>query len=540
MPRSAHLNLTLLALGLVYAAAAWWYLVPYGVVWDDWVLLAHSVRGLIDVAAQASRLDQIPFLLPFQLAGKPWLWSTTSWLCYGSGALLIYLAARRVPKISADDAFWMAALSASAPLNQARFALAVLPYAFSAFFFAGCLYLLVVHLDTRRVFPRIAALLFLLLATTTSSFLALCWIPVLLIIWFAYSDAGALAPRQIIRRLVHYAEFLLMPPALFVVHRIFFPVSGLYAAYNQFHLSPTQALAETAKLLLEQLNQLTIMVPDFATSAEAAAAALLLTVAIASFKRFAAGPSIHEIGHRSRISARVLLALTSTALVVSAIFPYVIVGQPPRFSGLWETRHFLALQMFLGVALVFLVRAISGRRPRQWVYFLLLVAFLTLDYGTARQYLVDRLMQRELLTDFAQTRMEPNTLVLFLEKQRNLMMFGRHFAFYEISNMINRSQGTMDRLVVSNQELIDPDTGTYAESLSPGVAEKMLDDCAVVARPEYGFGDFHFEGRGVVLTATSIVTAVSLLEAITDTIRGRTDWLRLITSEHSVQSTKCR
>jgi hypothetical protein len=531
----------------VYLAATWWYTIPFGPVWDDWVLLAHGARSLLAVAGEASRTDHALLLLPFHAFGEPWTWMLAAWFCLGAATGLIFLTARQVRGVTLGEAFWVAALTATAPLYQARFMLSVLPYAFSAVCFAASLFLLSSHLNRPALARRIGALVFLLLACTTHSFLTLCWIPLALVAWDSFAagpDRGTIKEHVIraAREVLRYSEFILVPAIVFLLRRILLPSHGLYANYNQIKLSPIAALGETFSVLSQQFLGFPVFIPSLSSLPDAvlpAASLVIMGWVIAWYFKPRIGPDTAGSRALPRYLRWMFLAL-ALSTPIFALYPYVIVQQPPRFSGLWETRHQLTLMLVSGSVLVCILRFFGSLRALHVSATIIIFVFLSLDYGAARQFLADRLEQKEIERKLAANLPPPGSLVLMVESDRGFRMFGRFFAFYELSRMVNLIDGRDDRLVVSNREIIDPATGTYATHANLSVVEKMLQYCSLRGRPEFGFSGYSFQRSVIQESMDPQTDRIPLAKAIQLTISGEpTDWITLDRKSVSIETPMC-
>jgi hypothetical protein len=537
----------LAALAGVYVAASWWYAIPFGLVWDDWVILAHSAQSMFAVASEAGRASHALLIFPFHESGQPWTWALAAWLCLGGAVGLIFLTARRIRGVTLSEAFWISALTATAPLYQARFTLSVLPYAFSALFFTASLFLLSDHLNRPGPGRRVGGLVCLLLACTTESFLTLCWMPPALIAWdtFAANRNSRSIGEALLkagRKVLSHFEFVVLPALVFLLGRVLFPAHGIYANYNQLKLSPVLAIRETVSVLWAQIFQIPVIVPDLSSVVDAALpAALLVAIGWVIWKRFrpviVADSPKHD---RAPLYVRLMLLALALLTPVFALYPYVIVQQPPRLLGLWETRHQLTLMLVSGGVLLCFFRSFGSLRALNVAAAIVIFVFLTLDYGAARQFLVDRLEQRELQLKLAANPLPPEALVLTVESDRTLRMFGRFFAFYELTHLANQADGRDDRLLVSNREIIDPETGTYATTPNLRVVEKMLRNCTLRARPEFGFAGFSYQGTVTQLSLDPKVGWVPLVTAIGLTLSGGpTDWIELNTKSFQVPTPMC-
>ena len=119
------------------------------VFWDDWVVLAYEKLGtLLELYKQVGGRELYPVVKPFVTVADPRFWTTVEMLAFCALAPLIHTIIRRVTNWPAQDAFWAALLTALVPLNQARFALTTVTYAFSCVLFALSIVLLLRDLNT--------------------------------------------------------------------------------------------------------------------------------------------------------------------------------------------------------------------------------------------------------------------------------------------------------------------------------------------------------------------------------------------------------
>lgn len=178
--------------------------------WDDWVILQYGVDGLWKFFSEAERREHYFALLPFVAAGIPALWAIASALFWAIVPVCVYLILREIGWVR-SNALWAGVLTAAAPFNQARFALAVLPYSFSAAFFVGALLLLAVATRKREIWPRVLAVLLLALSFPTNSFLTIAWLaPLVVFLTAINSDPDRDFARATRRTLAHF-EFFLLP-----------------------------------------------------------------------------------------------------------------------------------------------------------------------------------------------------------------------------------------------------------------------------------------------------------------------------------------
>jgi hypothetical protein len=207
------------------------------------------------------------------------------------------------------------------------------------------------------------------------------------------------------------------------------------------------------------------------------------------------------------------------ALIVSALFPYVIVNQPPRFSGLWETRHQTTLMMVSGFVIFSLLRLIIPRRFLWKAAAALCAVFLLIDMSTTHQLIADALETRAVTELFKQHPSPPGTMMFVIENDREYRALDRFQAFYELSSMINASEPGGPRLALSNREVLDPSTGSYPDKLIPAATAALVALCPNRVNPQYGFGGFVSNGQVETVKLITNRPRPKIFETIYDAIR---------------------
>ena len=377
------------------------------IFWDDWVVLAYAKLGTLwDLYKEMGGRELYPVVKPFVTIGDPRVWTTVELLLFCVLAPLIYTIIQRVTAWSPQDAFWAALLTALAPLNQARFALTTVTYAFSCVFFALSIVMLLRDLNGSSIGRRLLVVLLMMMSFSTQSFLVLAWFAPLVVAIEAWRNAEPASPwtkraRATIRSVLRRGELLLAPPAYWLAKKIFQPTSGLYADYNKFQMDLPSAVEQTLLTASDQFENAHLLLPqasDLPQLGIAAALAIALFAGIAWIWRLplgtAGGPG------RSRWIAKGFALLVALALVFCALFPYVFVGKPPRFNGLWETRHQTTLMMASGFVIYAVLRLIVPRRFLSTIAATVAAFFLVIDISVTHRFVADGLELRALSNYF--------------------------------------------------------------------------------------------------------------------------------------------
>jgi hypothetical protein len=499
--------------------------------WDDWVLIAHSSAGTLwELFKQAGRREQFFLVKPFAAAGDARACTVMVLLLCCVLAPLIYTVIRRATRWPAVDAFWAALLTALVPLNQARFVLATEPYAFSCVFFALALVFLLRDLARPSLGLRILTALLLVMAFSTNSFLVLAWIAPAIVAADAWRNTPLLfsfAQRAgaTIRALASRGELILLPPIYWLAKQTLEPTYGLYANYNKFHVGVLPALTLTIKTFFHQFDAgAGVLIPRLSDLPEliiAAAIVIALFIALARFWQLPLKTVNGRPAHQAMAWRGGLTLILVVALIVSALFPYVMVGQPPRFGGLWETRHQTTLMLVSGFAIFSLLQLVVPR-PILWrVAAAMAALFLVIDIAVTHQLVVDALETRAVTELFKQHPSPPGTMMFVLENDRDYRALGRFFPFYELSALANADATGKPRMAMSNLEVLDPSTGTYPQKLVPTATAALIKLCQQNRlNPQFGFGGFVSNGQIETVRLVTNRKPPGVLGAIREAIRA--------------------
>jgi hypothetical protein len=473
-------------------------------LWDDWVLIAHSQAGTLwELFKQAGRREQFLLMNPLAFAGGARACAIFVLLLFCVLAPLIYTIIRRATRWPAADAFWAALLTALVPLNQARFALATEPYAFSCVFFALALVVLLRDLARPSLGPRILTALLLMMAFSTNSFLVLSWIAPAIVAADAWRNTETLASVAqragvTLRALASRGELILLPPIYWFAKQTLEPTYGRLANYNKFQMGALTALMQTVRTFFSQFGaDARVLLPrasDLPALTIVAALAIALFVAAARFWHVPL-TTFDERSDRAASDGRALTLLVALALIVSALFPYVIVGQPPRFTGLWETRHQTTLMVVSGFAIFSVLRLVVPRRFLWKTAAVIAAGFLVIDLSTTHQLVVDALETGAVAELFKQQPSAPGTMIFVIENDRDYRALGRFFPFYEMTFLANTDQTGNPGMAMTNREVMDPITDTYPDRLIPAATAALIKLCQQNrSNPQFGFGGFVSNG----------------------------------------------
>ena len=313
------------------------------IYWDDWVVIGVRPEWVIERFLQAGT----PFawtgwllttvndaLIPVSRLSTQALWLLTC----GLFARIVY---RNVK--SAPIAALVGLVALIAPLNSARVAVINMPAMLCVtLFFVGWLS---IH---RRAWLATPAFL---LSFTLPSLLFLFAAPFVERCWHAWNTSEWRKPTVAVQ-LVLYA---LLPPGYWLAKSIWWAPRGIYQGYN----------TETSLANVKWAGEL--VVDDAQHIAQHLAPAWYLALALVTVLAWPIARSLTRSLQSTRESKEargtrwpLWLALCGVAMLVLAVLPYLLVGNPPRWA-VWDSRN----QALVPFAFALLLAALLVWLPRR-------------------------------------------------------------------------------------------------------------------------------------------------------------------------------
>ncbi|WP_176757696.1 hypothetical protein [Pseudobutyrivibrio xylanivorans] len=237
--------------------------------WDDWVLWTYSNDNIIALYKEAG----IPWfalntIVAMQLPN--WGYRGIVFLIFGWVGVSFYHILRHTSFLSEDDAFWMALVAMTAPVNEARATLICYNYSVSIALFMIA-FLIVTNMSSGNSYLRLRtiSIICLLGSYITESllvFTALIWMYLLYKIWEENENETFTQKMSLFIR--NYWDYVVLPFAFFSIKTIFFQPNGRYETYNNITIgtllkgifySPIAALLTLMRIGRSYLLQINVI-----------------------------------------------------------------------------------------------------------------------------------------------------------------------------------------------------------------------------------------------------------------------------------------
>lgn len=223
-------------LALIYTAAHFMLCLISGQWWDDWCYWINGPEQLISLYSASGIPMQAYYILSVMWLPN-WGYRIVVFVLFLLVALLFYEILRGMDIFSEDDAFFIAAVALTVPVNDARTVLNCFAYTVEIFLFmAGFLLATKINLfsGAKKYLIRIVSLILLVGSYTMESLLVFTGIIWLYFLYdIAKNNKNEKPGRKLLLFIRSYWDYLVIPFAFFVLKRIFFKPYGAYAEYNQ-------------------------------------------------------------------------------------------------------------------------------------------------------------------------------------------------------------------------------------------------------------------------------------------------------------------
>ncbi len=256
---------------LVYTLSHLLLVLISGQWWDDWIIWLNPVNEIkclfceMGLPWEAYNLFSVMWL-------PNWGYRIVVFFLFMLSGLLFYLILRQLHFFSREDAFWIAAIALTAPVNDARATIICYGYSLSLALFLLAFYM-VTQLDKytgiKMYALRILSLCFLIYSYTTESllvFTGLIWLYLNYIVW---KDNDAANLNKKIRLFIkNYWDYFAIPFAFFIVKNLLWKPYARYLNYNTVTLkslikgallSPFVSLKTVAIICQSYFKQLGIL-----------------------------------------------------------------------------------------------------------------------------------------------------------------------------------------------------------------------------------------------------------------------------------------
>jgi|GEM_PF-2717754 len=423
----------------LYSLTHFFLLLNTHLYWDDWPNMGMSAKATIQ--------NGIQYGLPWVGYFYTWLhtFSHPAWvahglvfICFGLCTVLIYQVLNTFKSLSQSEAFLITAFASVLPYNNARVLLSAFQYTLPYLSFWAGWYLLTCHLNAKnpalKLTFRLLALGLFFVSFAAHSILVFYALVLVYIFWHSSSKIKL--------------DFLALPLVFWVLKMVYFAPSGPTASYNK--LTANGFLGALPKLVSSLGHSLFDMGNLFFGLSWLAVLALgwLLWKTLSAYL-----PKLSDIktGHSPFQKTNFLWA---TLALVTAIFPYTVVGNVVSAHWGFKTRHELLLPLGVAFLIVFLLKKFCPT-PGFLIKIsaVLLACFVLIQWQSYLQFERDGIKQKAIIENL---KMHPELLqaktLVFSDQVSFLNVNRRQLRSYDYQGFLTQALGSYLGQIVSEQD----------------------------------------------------------------------------------------
>lgn len=476
----------------LYFLTHFWLLLNRGIFWDDWVWTPNpeeGARAILELGTPI--LGQISLFFNTIKHGEIY-YKYLIFLDYLAVTIGFFYILTKEKILDIDKAFWAAAIVAVFPVNNARITLCTGNYSIClALFVVASIFLL-----QGKTWAKIISVPMFLISFFTNSLLVFFAVPIFLL--YRKEQGLSDAKKQNFKGFIKSNWYLIiLPPTFWIFKKVFLPVHGLYADYNQIRLNST---AINPEMWIHSFAQATV-VPFFYAFTEKLSHHRTYIVAIILF-------FLLLIWIRRRRKENYFRHIhISLALFFLGALPYLAVNKTPGFLT-WDSRHQLLLPFavaffFLG-ATKQLATHFKKLTDRRLLIFVLLVGVIV-NWQMYAAFQRDWVKQLALIEAVKQNSvLRENTTFEMYDDSPYWKMQGLGFAFYNYNGILRKAFGDQTRFAAGKDEIRD--FILHPENLEPLLREGRRYNMA-----DYNITPPQFEVRFKVSEEKSLARTFELL-----------------------------
>lgn len=442
----------LLILFFLYIISNFFLFFNNGWFWDDWclstsegmkeILVGVGAPYMIPIHSFLMNLTSQPALLYHILTGIFEIFGI--WIFYKS--LLLF-------GVSRSNSFLLSLIFALLPYNQAKIALSCFMYSIGFLFFLLAIFFFIKFSRKNNIFFRLLSLLFFFCSYLfLPSTLVLAYAFLLLVAIF-YIDQEIQFKQsfinKVLKKLLNWADFILLPIFFWVFRSFFLTPTGIYAAegYRGFTVS---------SILLAPINIIIAFIQNFigiGTIANSISRSSIFSVLfVVLFVVVFIVLRKHYTVYSSKDKKYLYMGLF---LFIAGVFAYVTVGLHPLFES-YSSRHQILLKFGSAFLLFYLVSLSTSKKLKKILVTTILSLFIVYNISTQLQFQKSWFKQMTLEKAFSkEVLLSEGTNFIIQDNTQIYNEFNGNepYRFYNYTGIFMKIFGTQKRFVIDSKEL---------------------------------------------------------------------------------------
>ena len=461
----------ILLISLLYTIAFGLILFNKGLFFDDWVHFNQSFSTRLNEFKESGVLLYLPAYLYTFTFGKSIIFGRILiFFSFLLSAFLLYLILKKIKEIDSNSRLFIILFFTLFPLNFARIAWCTFFYSFCYLLFYLGFWLISVYLERKLLFIRILALVILFFSLTTNSLLVFYAVPILYI--FYYEKNNTKGFLSLIKKMLKYADFILLPIFFWIIDNFFFKPYGMYTTYNKIGLNDIFLFPKFSVIAFKNCF---IYIIDKSSKILYSYTFIIIATSLILFLFLKYLYMYYKENQRKDLW---LLFFGVIAFLI-AVLPYFVVGKmPDSFKSI--SRHQLLFPLglsfilYYGLKIFFNLLRIN-HRIKFFIYSLIIVFFIATNFFAYLEFQKDYFKQISMIENIESSEIiKNNTTFLFKDNTLDLNAQQRDIGFDEYNGMM--------KLVFKDETRFGVDD-TFGYN-SPAYLQEYIN------RPQYNFSEY--------------------------------------------------
>jgi hypothetical protein len=443
---------------VLYALSNFLMLFNDGVFWDDWTLYNMSYSGIMEHfnGNGGTFMGIIHYYLQNLTSHPSILYHFLTFTLELLGIILFYKIANHFLKENVK-VFWLTALFALIPYNEAKITMICLPYTIGFFLFLLATHFFILFLKNSNFIYRVLSIV--------AFFFSFMFLNSVLVLMLGFILFMAMYPNKLnctnyriviydaYRRMLSWLDFIILPFVFWIFRHFYFTPSGVYKdmGYNQVSLSnifyfPINALNAINNNIIglgfETLGSVYFSVYLF----------LFFLIVLTFLFIFYGNKSNNFTKHLNFNSTKDWFFVGIYFSVICS-FAYLIVGKTPSFFG-FDSRHQILLKISTPILIIWAVGLIKSNFQK-YTLLILISLFIVTSIKQNIQYIGSWFKQEALANEFVNNKNIKNgDYILVVDSTNDLNETETGYSFYSFAGMSKKVFKNQSRFIILAQDLI--------------------------------------------------------------------------------------
>jgi hypothetical protein len=427
-------------------------LINQGVFWDDWELYNNSRENLVQFFARngVSYVGDIHFFLQ-NVTGHPAILYHSMSFLFGFLSIAIFYKILEKFNIESNTIFILTLLFAVMPYNQAKQTMICMFYSFGFFLFLIGVLFFINSIQKRNIILRLVSFPIIILSFNLLGSALVVWLSFILLysIYLQPIIEFKIAFfKKVFRQLFLWLDFVLLPFVYWIIQNVLIHPTGVLA--EQHYNEPS-----IKGFLLAPINIFFVFITNiFGLFAEAVSPMgeskifVIGFVVIIGFIYYFFYKQKHFV---SKIKSNRYFLFTGVYFFIAGVFPYVVVGKYPDFSG-FATRAQIFLPIGVSLILLYIISLMENIKYQKIIVTILVSSFIIANINAQIKYTKSWFKQEALIVNFSNETLMPNTNYLLIDQTTDYDENERGLSHWALSGIMRTAVKKENSFVITSKD----------------------------------------------------------------------------------------